>query len=927
MWKSGDQLVKKQEGLVPDEGTFAADSQTATLQITFPTTCETFTCEVTSSNYPKEAERFKRVNIFVYKVEVAEAEVRAGTPTNISCLISHVHSKGVTVLWREGNIPVTQEVETSSVKDGQQISTLKIENPKSDMIYTCLLTSIRYPASTAYLKKVNLGVYQIKTESYDVLSGTVSTLTCLIEGVTATKVDILWLNSRGHIFYEETNDDNIFVTDGELAEGTKESTLTVSANITLLGDQIFTCRIKVGENKKPDDTPVLLKTFTVRTTNDFVRTGEPAEIKCNVISPTDTLMVSWTNQIHILEDTKIYTVPDNITSINLTVKSLFEDVSYTCNVKGKTEYNFISQIEVNDLSLSSGNEVRAFTGSTITLSCNHTLELISEGSYFSWKYKDQTCQAQICKNVTDNPKTSEIRIKVAGKTSGAWRCFYSEQKSGRILKSKQVDVIEVQVSGTQQPTRVLGLAGAESVVTCSVPYNLTLSRLINLEWMLDGRVVSSKGVGYTKQLKVVLFSLAEKVYSTTEVTWGITLTHSTIAVGTLNCQAHYNTGQGIETPVSYLNEIRISSDTEYVIVTPEMGAIVTFVTYSHSVPLSYTFNTPQVNISLSTKIEDRIEGVVVTEVYKISSPESLIKAARKEDLSVKESVLKYSVQIDNSTEVFLSIPVAIVGETFTTSPVWAVEGKQAILTTFLTATNKSTIEVIWQHRIEGNWTNVPSDGYLTLYYSVAENGVMSTSLVIQRVKEPDVTQHRAVILIDNKQQTSDMITVKLVNATITKLKPVFEMLPMIFSVTIFGETKPISAFLCHKESGKNIVIDLNHVTETPPFFISHRLETVIFSDGGFYTFKVNFESGLRFITAPILLKVKLRCRPLTAPPNTVLSTVDIPESGDYKVVVTCAKDSLVMMNEDATEVICDTSVGLYTRKILLSPCLRVIDQI
>ena len=244
VWKSGHQLVKKHEGLVPNEGTFAADSQTANLQITFPTTCETFTCEITSSNYPKEAERFKRVNIFVYKVEVAEATVRAGTPTNISCLISHVQSEGVTVLWREGNITVTQEVETSSVKDGQQISTLKIENPKSDMIYTCLLTSIRYPASTAYLKKVNLRVYQIKTESYDVLSGTVSTLTCLIEGVTATKVDILWLNSRGHIFYEETNDDNISVT-----EGTKESTLTVSANITLLEDQIFTCRIKVGENK------------------------------------------------------------------------------------------------------------------------------------------------------------------------------------------------------------------------------------------------------------------------------------------------------------------------------------------------------------------------------------------------------------------------------------------------------------------------------------------------------------------------------------------------------------------------------------------------------------------------------------------------------------------------------------------------------
>jgi hypothetical protein len=95
-----------------------------------------------------------------------------------------------------------------------------------------------------------------------------------------------------------------------------------------------------------------------------------------------------------------------------------------------------------------------------------------------------------------------------------------------------------------------------------------------------------------------------------------------------------------------------------------------------------------------------------------------------------------------------------------------------MLTTFLTATNNLTIEVmIWKHMIEGNWTNVPSYGYRTLYYSVAnpENDVMFTSLVVQRVKESDVTQHRAVIVIDDKQQTSDMIPVTLSPTDIFKL--------------------------------------------------------------------------------------------------------------------------------------------------------------
>ena len=55
--------------------------------------------------------------------------------------------------------------------------------------------------------------------------------------------------------------------------------------------------------------------------------------------------------------------------------------------------------------------------------------------------------------------------------------------------------------------------------------------------------------------------------------------------------------------------------------------------------------------------------------------------------------------------------------------------------------------------------------------------------------------------------------------------------------------------------------------------------------------------------------------------------VEIAESDDYKYVVTCINEDLVFMNENAKEVICNTSTGSYHAKIDLSPCLRVIEQI
>ena len=50
----------------------------------------------------------------------------------------------------------------------------------------------------------------------------------------------------------------------------------------------------------------------------------------------------------------------------------------------------------------------------------------------------------------------------------------------------------------------------------------------------------------------------------------------------------------IETPTSTLNSIKITTDSQSVIVTPDTGAVITFVTYTPSPPISSNLDIPLV---------------------------------------------------------------------------------------------------------------------------------------------------------------------------------------------------------------------------------------------------------------------------------------------------------------------------------------------
>ena len=86
--------------------------------------------------------------------------MREGSNTDIRCIISNVLSKGVSVKWLIGNTTLTDNVETSLVTEKQQVSTLTVENPSVDSVYTCVIRSNTYNRDQAsYPIEVYLGVY------------------------------------------------------------------------------------------------------------------------------------------------------------------------------------------------------------------------------------------------------------------------------------------------------------------------------------------------------------------------------------------------------------------------------------------------------------------------------------------------------------------------------------------------------------------------------------------------------------------------------------------------------------------------------------------------------------------------------------------------------------------------------------------------
>ena len=122
-----------------------------------------------------------------------------------------------------------------------------------------------------------------------------------------------------------------------------------------------------------------------------------------------------------------------------------------------------------------------------------------------------------------------------------------------------------------------------------------------VRWMLDDRKINSEGVVYNINNEIVQFELSEMTNSTESVTWKMKSVLSEESVGAaVNCKAQYQVGSQtqklitMETPKTLLHQIKITSDTDLVVVTPETGSVVTFTVQAPSPPTSRNFLIPTV---------------------------------------------------------------------------------------------------------------------------------------------------------------------------------------------------------------------------------------------------------------------------------------------------------------------------------------------
>ncbi|XP_063684325.1 uncharacterized protein LOC134818612 [Bolinopsis microptera] len=202
---------------------------------------------------------------------------------------------------------------------------------------------------------------------------------------------------------------------------------------------------------------------------------------------------------------------------------------------------------------------------------------------------------------------------------------------------------------------------------------------------------------------------------------------------------------------------------------------------------------------------------------------------------------------------------------------------------------------------------------------------MSATLVIDKIKKFDITAHKARIEMSGFEVTTGLITLKAVSANVPVVDSDFEGKSAFFHVALIFGPEPLSVMLVHEQSGKEVSVNLPSMSSSP-LEVNHEMKKAFSCDDGSYYFKFTFENGQQYTTSKVKLAMKRRCRPLTKPPNTVLTKEKVAGSSDYKLKVTCADDdpTYVIMNEDRTEARCNTTTGRWDHTTL-TPCCRTID--
>ena len=752
-----------------------------------------------------------------------------------------------------------------------------------------------------------------------------------------TEIHIFWSDKNGVTYDTTTTDLDHIVREEYLLNGGRSSILTVSGKVTKNNLMVFACNATVGNENF--DIDVYLNTFRVHTQNVEVGFGQAATLSCSVDNGhINAMEIRWfeDQDLEVRGMQRVITKTDNfVTTISeLVVLEAKQDSAYTCLVRGTYTKTFSFDVEllVNDIEISPQGQIRAFYGTVIDMVCSFQSELFWEGS-FNWKHNESICAADHCRDRKDTPVSSSLSITITEETAGKWSCSFTKFSLGRFRKmiSSPLDLTVFELRGTQSPVVVWGRMGDKKNVTCTVSVGLTNSSLSDIQWTLNGYMI---GEGITEPTQTS-FTLGEKTESDTELTWTITLRYSAFTEGDLVCRPVYSAGEKIQIPSSRLHLMTLTSDKESVTVTPTGAGEVIFITHAEERPSATEvdfLDDAYSKRSFEEYSHAANGGVVYKEVitfFKSSTPE--IK--NKSELRVQWFQYTYRTNPRRSNEMLLTGKVILVGETFVdNAPVWAVVGGRLTLTVYFTALDLSYLRVTWERQNGSAWRDIMSSKSTRVLLSeFNDRNMMFSTLVIDKINEPLTTLYRAKIEISENVEISNSLTVESVNVLFQEIAPVFEGESVRLTLTIFSGPSALSNInLIHEDSGKEVQIETPDFAISHPLNISHELSNVFSCDQGYYFLRVVFKTGLKFKTNSVKLEVKRKCRPLEAPPNTIIREVNDPSSHNYKVKVICKlgegeDNNFIFMDGERAEVWCDTSTGVYSLGDQLTPCVRVFS--
>ncbi|XP_063678553.1 mucin-22-like [Bolinopsis microptera] len=292
-WRTRTGLVQD-EKFTPVQESHSGGTQTSTLAVegTLVNENTAYTCRVTTGSLPDSSHSDSTVNLNVYDVESVHKDVKKGSDTTISCVITGL-TETATVTWRTSTGPVPAEKFThvhGSQSGGTQTSTLAVDGTlvNENTAYTCRVTTGSLPDSSHSDSTVNLNVYDVESVHKDVKMGSDTTISCVITGLTETAT-VTWRTSTGPVPAEKFTH-----VQGSQSGGTQTSTLAVDGTL-VNKDTAYTCRVTSGSlpDSSHSDTTVNLNVYDVESVHKDVKKGSDTTISCVITGLTETATVTW----------------------------------------------------------------------------------------------------------------------------------------------------------------------------------------------------------------------------------------------------------------------------------------------------------------------------------------------------------------------------------------------------------------------------------------------------------------------------------------------------------------------------------------------------------------------------------------------------------------------------------------------------------